>query len=136
MDCYSGSPVRKHEPKIDAYIAKAAPFARPIIEHLREVVHAACPEVEENDRQGEEGRDPRPPGAADDAGVGGGQAALLEVPGARQVAAPTGPAPARAKAGLPLVPRHTKAGISWSAILRGGATFWTPRFYSPAWSQT
>jgi uncharacterized protein YdeI (YjbR/CyaY-like superfamily) len=37
----------KREPRIDAYIAKAAPFARPILEHLREVIHTACPEVEE-----------------------------------------------------------------------------------------
>ncbi len=34
-------------PAVDAYIAKAQPFARPILEHLREVVHAACPQVEE-----------------------------------------------------------------------------------------
>jgi hypothetical protein len=33
--------------RIDAYIAKSAEFARPILTHLREVVHAACPEVEE-----------------------------------------------------------------------------------------
>ena len=33
--------------RIDAYIAKAAPFARPILSHLRAVIHAACPEVEE-----------------------------------------------------------------------------------------
>ena len=36
-----------HDPRIDAYIAKAAPFAQPILQHLREVVHTACPEVEE-----------------------------------------------------------------------------------------
>ncbi|GAB3792763.1 YdeI/OmpD-associated family protein [Dyella agri] len=36
-----------HEPRIDAYIAKSAEFARPILEHLRATVHAACPEVEE-----------------------------------------------------------------------------------------
>lgn len=35
------------DPRIDAYIAKSEPFARPILRHLREVVHAACPEVEE-----------------------------------------------------------------------------------------
>ena len=35
------------DPRIDAYIAKSADFARPILTHLREVVHAACPEVEE-----------------------------------------------------------------------------------------
>lgn len=34
--------------RVDAYIAKAAPFARPILEHLRELVHATCPEVEES----------------------------------------------------------------------------------------
>jgi uncharacterized protein YdeI (YjbR/CyaY-like superfamily) len=33
--------------RIDAYIKSAAPFAQPILKHLREVVHAACPEVEE-----------------------------------------------------------------------------------------
>ncbi|HKA23704.1 MAG TPA: YdeI/OmpD-associated family protein [Candidatus Eisenbacteria bacterium] len=33
--------------RIDSYIAKSAPFARPILEHLREVVHEACPDVEE-----------------------------------------------------------------------------------------
>jgi uncharacterized protein YdeI (YjbR/CyaY-like superfamily) len=35
------------DPRIDTYIAKSAEFARPILEHLREVVHAACPQVEE-----------------------------------------------------------------------------------------
>ena len=33
--------------RVDAYIAKSAEFARPILTHLRDVVHAACPEVEE-----------------------------------------------------------------------------------------
>jgi uncharacterized protein YdeI (YjbR/CyaY-like superfamily) len=37
----------KRDPRIDDYIAKAPEFARPILTHLREVVHAACPEVEE-----------------------------------------------------------------------------------------
>ncbi len=35
------------DPKVDAYIAKAAPFAQPVLEHLRELVHKACPDVEE-----------------------------------------------------------------------------------------
>jgi len=35
------------DPRIDAYITKSAEFARPILAHLREVVHAACPDVEE-----------------------------------------------------------------------------------------
>ena len=34
-------------PKVDAYLAKVQPFARPIMEHLRELVHQACPEIEE-----------------------------------------------------------------------------------------
>jgi uncharacterized protein YdeI (YjbR/CyaY-like superfamily) len=34
-------------PKIDAYIAKSAEFARPILSHIRELVHKACPDVEE-----------------------------------------------------------------------------------------
>ena len=36
-----------HEPRIDAYIAKAQPFARPILEKIRERAHLAVPEVEE-----------------------------------------------------------------------------------------
>jgi uncharacterized protein YdeI (YjbR/CyaY-like superfamily) len=35
------------DPKVDAYIRKAAPFAQPILSEFREIVHAACPEVEE-----------------------------------------------------------------------------------------
>ena len=35
------------EPRIDAYVAKAQPFAQPILSHIRERVHAAVPEVEE-----------------------------------------------------------------------------------------
>ena len=35
------------DPRFDAYIDKAQPFARPILSHLREVVHRACPEVVE-----------------------------------------------------------------------------------------
>ena len=34
-------------PKVDAYLAKAKPFAQPILTHLRDLVHKACPEVEE-----------------------------------------------------------------------------------------
>ena len=33
--------------RIDAYIAKSAEFARPILTHLRKVVHQACPQAEE-----------------------------------------------------------------------------------------
>ena len=35
------------DPRIDAYIAKASPFAQPVLTHLRDIVHAACPEVVE-----------------------------------------------------------------------------------------
>jgi uncharacterized protein YdeI (YjbR/CyaY-like superfamily) len=35
------------DPRIDAYIAKAAPFAQPILYHIRERVHAAVPDAEE-----------------------------------------------------------------------------------------
>jgi uncharacterized protein YdeI (YjbR/CyaY-like superfamily) len=38
----------KRDPRIDDYIAKAADFAKPILNHLRAVVHEACPEVEED----------------------------------------------------------------------------------------
>jgi hypothetical protein len=34
-------------PAVDAYIANAAPFARPILQHLRDVVHQAVPGVRE-----------------------------------------------------------------------------------------
>ena len=37
----------KKDPRVDAYIAKAAAFARPILEEIRARVHAACPDVEE-----------------------------------------------------------------------------------------
>src|SRR4029079_15544065 len=36
-----------HHPRIDAYIAKAQPFARPILERIRRAVHTACPDVTE-----------------------------------------------------------------------------------------
>jgi len=35
------------DPRIDLYIYNAADFARPILLHLRELVHAACPDVQE-----------------------------------------------------------------------------------------
>jgi uncharacterized protein YdeI (YjbR/CyaY-like superfamily) len=37
----------KRDPRIDAYIAESADFAKPILTSLREVVHRACPDVEE-----------------------------------------------------------------------------------------
>jgi len=35
------------DPRIDAYIAKSADFAKPILSHIRELVHQGCPESEE-----------------------------------------------------------------------------------------
>jgi len=37
----------KTDKKIDAYLAKSAEFARPILTELRAIVHEACPEAEE-----------------------------------------------------------------------------------------
>jgi hypothetical protein len=37
----------KKDPRVDAYIAKSADFAKPILKQLREVVHQGCPEVVE-----------------------------------------------------------------------------------------
>jgi uncharacterized protein YdeI (YjbR/CyaY-like superfamily) len=37
----------KKDKRIDAYIAKAQPFAQPILKHIRELVHKACPDTEE-----------------------------------------------------------------------------------------
>src|SRR5438093_1011487 len=33
--------------RVDAYIAKSADFAKPILKHLRVLVHKGCPDVEE-----------------------------------------------------------------------------------------
>jgi uncharacterized protein YdeI (YjbR/CyaY-like superfamily) len=38
----------KRDPRVDTYIANSADFARPILKHIRAVVHEACPEVEES----------------------------------------------------------------------------------------
>lgn len=37
----------KTDPRIDAYIANSADFAKPILLHLRRLAHTACPDVEE-----------------------------------------------------------------------------------------
>jgi uncharacterized protein YdeI (YjbR/CyaY-like superfamily) len=37
----------KIDPRVDAYIAKSADFAKPILIHLRKLVHEACPACEE-----------------------------------------------------------------------------------------
>jgi uncharacterized protein YdeI (YjbR/CyaY-like superfamily) len=35
------------DPRVDAYIKNAQPFARPILKHLRKIVHAGCPDCAE-----------------------------------------------------------------------------------------
>lgn len=42
----------KNDIRIDAYISKSQDFARPVLNHLRNLVHAACPEIEETIKWG------------------------------------------------------------------------------------
>jgi len=37
----------KKDPRVDAYIDEAAQFAKPILSHIRKLVHAACPDAQE-----------------------------------------------------------------------------------------
>ena len=37
----------KPDPRVDAYIAKAQPFAQPILEHVRQRVRTVVPDAEE-----------------------------------------------------------------------------------------
>ena len=39
--------MKNTDPRVDAYVAKAAGFAKPILRHLRKLVHEACPDTEE-----------------------------------------------------------------------------------------
>lgn len=39
-------------PAVDAYIAKSAEFARPMLAHLRSLMHKACPRIEETIKWG------------------------------------------------------------------------------------
>lgn len=43
---------KNRDPRIDAYIKKSASFARPILEHIRDLVHRACPGVVETIKWG------------------------------------------------------------------------------------
>lgn len=45
-------PAPKHNPKVDAYAEKAEDFAKPILAHLRALIHATCPEVVEEVKWG------------------------------------------------------------------------------------
>jgi uncharacterized protein YdeI (YjbR/CyaY-like superfamily) len=40
------------DPRVDAYIERAAPFAQPVLIHLRELMHQACPRATESVKWG------------------------------------------------------------------------------------
>lgn len=40
------------DPRVDAYIERSAPFARPILKHLRTLVHKGCPDAAETIKWG------------------------------------------------------------------------------------
>jgi uncharacterized protein YdeI (YjbR/CyaY-like superfamily) len=42
----------KRDKRVETYIAKSAPFARPVLNHLREIVHQGCPDAEETIKWG------------------------------------------------------------------------------------
>ena len=42
----------RKDPRVDAYIDKAAPFAKPILRFLRTAVHNGCPDLEETIKWG------------------------------------------------------------------------------------
>ncbi|MEO5942036.1 MAG: YdeI/OmpD-associated family protein [Ferruginibacter sp.] len=44
--------MKSYNKEVTAYIAKMENFAKPILTHLREIVHSTCPDVEENIKWG------------------------------------------------------------------------------------
>ena len=52
MSTSTNSSAPATDPRIDAYIERAAPFAQPILAHLRAVVHAGCPGATETIKWG------------------------------------------------------------------------------------
>ncbi len=44
--------MKNFDPRVDAYIARSAAFAQPVLLHLRATVHAACPGVQETIKWG------------------------------------------------------------------------------------
>jgi hypothetical protein len=42
----------KKDPRVDAYIAKQGDFAKPVLAHIRSVVHEGCPDVHETIKWG------------------------------------------------------------------------------------
>ncbi|HEX5864081.1 MAG TPA: YdeI/OmpD-associated family protein, partial [Casimicrobiaceae bacterium] len=47
-----GATMGTRDPRVDAYIERSASFAKPVLKHLRRLVHAACPEVVETIKWG------------------------------------------------------------------------------------
>jgi uncharacterized protein YdeI (YjbR/CyaY-like superfamily) len=45
-------PDEQSDPRVDMYIEKAAPFAQPVLTHLRNLVHQACPRATESVKWG------------------------------------------------------------------------------------
>jgi len=43
----------KTDARLDTYVAKSAPFAKPILAHLRDLIHKACPSVQETMKWGQ-----------------------------------------------------------------------------------
>lgn len=42
----------KKDPRVDAYIARSADFAKPVLTRIRDLVHSGCPDVEETVKWG------------------------------------------------------------------------------------
>src|SRR5215471_21704802 len=42
-----GATMAQKDQRVDAYIQQQANFAKPILQHLRKLVHTACPDVQE-----------------------------------------------------------------------------------------
>ena len=40
------------DPRVDAYIEKSADFAKPVLRHLRKIIHTGCPDVKETVKWG------------------------------------------------------------------------------------
>jgi uncharacterized protein YdeI (YjbR/CyaY-like superfamily) len=53
LNAQGGSvPQEQIDPRVDLYIEKAAPFAQPVLTHLRNLVHQACPRATESVKWG------------------------------------------------------------------------------------
>src|ERR1700733_3481496 len=44
--------MEQYDSRVDAYITKAAPFAKPILEYIRTLVHETSPQITENIKWG------------------------------------------------------------------------------------